>query len=293
MPAMKSSLTILCAFMALSLAPPAWSQPASGTVSTGVVRDPCASLPPMPASMSAYRAAIERAKASGQAPPAAPANLAEDYGAWQKTLLSADFANLCRYEAQNRSLGAPSRHRLVFMGDSITQAWAETRPSSFQGDRIGRGIGGQTTSQMLGRFRADVIALRPERVLILAGTNDIAGNTGPTSLERIEANLQSMVDLATANGIKVGIATVLPADRYAWRPGINPVPSILALNAWIRQYANSHHLLLIDYFDALNNGRSALSPEDSKDGVHPTAAGYAKMERVLSKALGTSDVRPR
>jgi lysophospholipase L1-like esterase len=197
----------------------------------------------------------------------------------------ADFFGLCRYRAANRSLPAPSSARIVFMGDSITQGWKDSRPEFFRGDRVDRGISSQTTSQMLGRFSADVIALHPAAVHILAGTNDIAGNGGPTTLENIENNIRSMVELAQAHRIKVILGTVLPAVRYNWRPEIDPVPSIGALNAWIRSYSKSHGIILVDYYSALDDGRHGLAPSDSGDGVHPTPAGFAKMEAALTAKL--------
>ena len=171
------------------------------------------------------------------------------------------------------------------MGDSITEGWKESRPAFFGGDRIDRGISGQTTSQMLGRFYADVIALHPVVVHILAGTNDIAGNSGPTSLDAIENNLTSMIDLARAHGIRVILGTVLPAARFSWRPDIDPVASIRALNAWIRAYARARGIVVVDYYTLLDDGRHGLAPIDSADGVHPSAAGYAKMEVALTAKL--------
>jgi lysophospholipase L1-like esterase len=198
---------------------------------------------------------------------------------------SADFFNLCRYRAANLSLPRASSSRIVFMGDSITEGWKESRPAFFRGDRVDRGISGQTTSQMLGRFYADVIALRPAVVHILAGTNDIAGNGGPTTLDGIENNIRSMVELAQAHRIKVVLGTVLPAARFGWRPDIDPVPSIQALNAWIRRYARSRGIAVVDYYALLDDGHHALAAGDSGDGVHPTPAGYAKMEAALSARL--------
>jgi lysophospholipase L1-like esterase len=222
--------------------------------------------------------------AAQSAPLAVNAGITDDpCGQIQRDL--ADFFNLCRYHAANQSLPKPSSTRIIFMGDSITEGWKESRPEFFRGDRIDRGISGQTTSQMLGRFYADVIALHPAVVHILAGTNDIAGNGGPTSLDAIENNIRSMVELAQAHRIKVLLGTVLPAARYSWRPNIDPVPSILALNVWIRSYARSRGVTLVDYYALLDDGQHALARSDSKDGVHPTPAGYAKMEAALDARL--------
>jgi acyl-CoA thioesterase-1 len=204
---------------------------------------------------------------------------------------STDFFNLCRYRAANQSLPTHSSTRIVFMGDSITEGWKESRPEFFRGDRVDRGISGQTTSQMLGRFYADVIALHPAVVHILAGTNDIAGNGGPTTLDGIENNIRSMVELAQAHRIKVVLGTVLPAARYDWRPEIDPVPSIRALNVWIRSYAQSRGITLVDYYALLDDGHHGLALSDSGDGVHPTPAGYAKMEAALSAKLARGQKR--
>ena len=198
---------------------------------------------------------------------------------------SADFFDLCRYRAANQALAKPSPARIVFMGDSITQGWKESRPEFFRGDRVDRGISGQTTSQMLGRFYADVIALHPAAVHILAGTNDIAGNGGPTTLENVENNIRTMVELARVHRIRVILGTILPVARYSWRPEIEPVPSIGALNSWIRSYSKSHGIILVDYYAALDDGRHGLAPSDSGDGVHPSPAGYVKMEAALTTQL--------
>jgi acyl-CoA thioesterase-1 len=171
------------------------------------------------------------------------------------------------------------------MGDSITEGWKESRPEFFRGDRIDRGISGQTTSQMLGRFYADVIALRPAVVHILAGTNDIAGNGGATTLKDIENNIRSMVELAQAHRIRVILGTVLPAARYPWRSEIDPVSPVAALNMWIRSYAKLQGIRLVDYYSALDDGHHGLAPGDSGDGVHPSPAGYAKMEAALTAKL--------
>jgi lysophospholipase L1-like esterase len=214
-------------------------------------------------------------------PPAAKVGIT-DNPCGQDRDESADFVNLCRYRAANRALPKASSARIVFIGDSITQGWEESRPEFFRGDRVNRGISGQTTAQMLGRFYSDVIALHPAVVHILAGTNDIAGNGGPTTLEAIENNLRSMVELAQAHRIKVVIGTVAPAARFGWRPEIDPVSSIRDLNIWIRGYARSRGAILVDYYAVLDDGHHALSAGDSGDGVHPSPAGYAKMEAALS-----------
>ena len=203
-----------------------------------------------------------------------------------------DWANLAKYRDANAALGAPAPgvKRVVFMGNSITEGWAPLFPSMFPGKPyVGRGISGQTTPQMLVRFRQDVIALEPAVVVILAGTNDIAGNTGPSTLEMIEDNLASMAELAKANGIRVVLSSVLPVFDYPWKRGLEPAPKIVALNAWIRQYAASHGAVYLDLHSAMADERQGLKGELSGDGVHPNEAGYRVMapltERAIAEAL--------
>jgi lysophospholipase L1-like esterase len=202
--------------------------------------------------------------------------------------LRTDWANLQRYRAANAELGPPAagENRVVFYGNSITDAWAKSFPTMFPGKPyVGRGIGGQTTPQMLVRFRQDVVALRPKVVVILAGTNDIAGNTGPSSLEMIEDNLASMTEIAKANGIRVVLSSVLPVYDYPWRPGLQPAPKIVALNEWMKRYAASAGATYLDYHGAMKDARDGLPPELAADGVHPTEAGYRIMARLAERAI--------
>lgn len=251
----------------------------------GVVADPCASLPPMPEVVADYLARARVALAAGEPlPPRSEEGMAI-YTKWQQDLLLADFAGLCRYAAANRDLPPATPGRVVFMGDSITELWLNKQPDFFTGDRIDRGISGQTTTQMLARFRADVIDLKPRVVHIMAGTNDIAGNIGATSLDRIEANIRTMVDLAEAHGIAVVIGSLLPARQFDWRPEIAPVESIAALNARLRALAAERKLVFADYHAALDDGNGGLAKDHADDGVHPTAAGYAVMRPIAERAL--------
>lgn len=264
----------------------ALGQAIAPTTRNGLTDDPCVALPAQPAEVSAFIKDSALARAQGRPLPIATAEGTALYMEWRNKVLLADFGDLCRYRAENKTLSTPTSGRIVFMGDSITEAWREARPDFFSGDRIDRGVSGQTTTQMLVRFYSDVIALRPSVVHILAGTNDIAQNAGPTSLQAVEHNIESMVELAQRHHIRVVIGTVLPAARYSWRPDIDPIPSIAALNTWIRSYAKQQRIGLVDYFAALNDGHSGLSPADSGDGVHPTSSGYAKMEITLADQLG-------
>jgi len=206
--------------------------------------------------------------------------------------LRTDWAYLERYRADNAALGPPrpGEQRVVFMGNSITEGWAKYFAAMFPGKPyVGRGISGQTTPQMLVRFRQDVIALKPAVVVILGGTNDIAGNTGPSTLEMIEDNLASMAELARANGIAVVLSSVLPVYDYPWKPGLEPAPKIVALNAWMKHYASTHGAVYLDYHSAMADERQGMKAELASDGVHPTEAGYRVMaplaERAIAEAL--------
>ena len=150
---------------------------------------------------------------------------------------------------------------------------------------VGRGIGGQTTPQMLVRFRQDVVALAPRVVVILAGTNDIAGNTGPSTLEMIEDNIASMTEIAKANGIKVVLVSVLPAFDYRWKPGLDPAPKIVALNAWIKQFATKTGAVYLDLHTPMADERQGMKAALSGDGVHPNPAGYALMSPITERAI--------
>ncbi|MCE7992479.1 MAG: acylhydrolase [Roseivirga sp.] len=199
-----------------------------------------------------------------------------------------DWANLNRYKTDNAQLNAPkaSEPRAVFMGNSITEAWVSISPDFFKSNPyIGRGISGQTTPQMLVRFRADVIDLQPKVVVILAGTNDIAGNTGPMTLEMIFGNLKSMAELARANGIKVVLSSVLPVFDYPWKPGLKPAQKIVRLNVMIKDYANEQGMIYLDYFSPMADSRDGLKKSLGDDGVHPNKTGYDIMEPLAKKAI--------
>lgn len=195
-----------------------------------------------------------------------------------------DWAQFGRYAEANKSVETPTR--VVFMGNSITDGWWNTDSLFFKNNRyIGRGIGGQTTAQMLVRFRADVIDLQPKAVVILAGTNDIAQNNGYIAPENILGNIISMAELAKANNIDVVLCSILPAYEYGWRKGLEPADKIIALNKMIKEYADRHNLTYVDYHSALKDARNGLPEKYSKDGVHPTMEGYKIMERLISEAL--------
>ncbi len=202
--------------------------------------------------------------------------------------MQSDWPNLERYSKANAALAAPSpsENRVVFYGDSITDAWIDVAPAFFPGKPyLDRGISGQTTPQMLVRFRQDVVDLKPKVVVILAGTNDIAGNTGPSTPEMIQANLKSMVEIARANGIRPVLASILPASDYPWKPGLDPGPKIAALNQWLGKYAQENRIVYLDYYSAMVNDKLGLPARLSEDGVHPNEAGYAVMGPLAEKAI--------
>jgi len=203
-----------------------------------------------------------------------------------------DWSQRCRYSRENSKLPPPSRGRVVFIGDSITEAWKVADPHLFVNDILDRGIAGQTSEQMLVRFRGDVIDLKPRIVHIMAGTNDIAGNAGPTSLPDIQGNIKSMVEQAQLHNIKVVLASVPPAARFPWRAEIKPVATIATLNRWLREYAECAHILFVDYYEALNDGSGGLNRSFSEDGVHLNTAGYAAMTPLARAALAQAMSAP-
>ncbi len=209
-----------------------------------------------------------------------------------------DFAGLNHYRADNEALSppAPGTQRVVFLGDSITDFWGRGHDhgSFFPGKPyVNRGISGQTTPQMLLRFQADVVRLHPAAVVILAGINDIAENTGPITDEAIEDNFRSMVAIAKFNHIRVILASTLPADHFPWRPSITPTDRVRTLNAWLADYANSQHLVFLNYYPALANPEGGMRPELATDkAVHPNDAGYALMQPLAEQAIAKSLATP-
>jgi len=199
-----------------------------------------------------------------------------------------DWPNLGKYANANAELKASARNekRVVFLGNSITEGWITKHPEFFANNSyINRGISGQTTPQMLVRFRADVVKLHPKVVVILGGTNDIAGNTGPSTIEMIEDNLASMTEIALANNIKVVLCSVLPVYDYPWKKGLQPAEKIIALNTWIKDYCARKRIIYADYFSAMVDERHGLKAALTYDGVHPNPEGYQIMEPLVQKAI--------
>jgi lysophospholipase L1-like esterase len=206
-----------------------------------------------------------------------------------------DWPDLARYRADNEALPAvkSGEKRVVFFGDSITDAWGRSPTTGvFFPDKpyVNRGISGQTTPQMLVRFQQDVVHLHPAAVVILAGTNDIAGNTGPSTNQMIEDNFTSMAEIAKERGIKVVLASITPAYAYPWKPSVQPVERIRELNQWLKSFCSRNGYVYLDYYSSMADAKGAMLPGLSSDGVHPTAQGYAIMaplaERAIAQALG-------
>ena len=202
---------------------------------------------------------------------------------------SLDWPNLSRYQDENRSVGIPEKgkQRVVFMGDSITEEWSNLYADYFDTEGyINRGIGGQTTPQMLIRFKPDVIDLEPDIVVILAGTNDIAGNTGPSNVKMITDNIFSMTELARAHQIKVVLSSILPVFEYEWAKEIKDVPATIdSVNDELKKYVNDHGLVYLDYFSSMVDERKGLNKDYTYDGVHPNQDGYILMSSLAQKVL--------
>lgn len=265
------------------------AQEVSSAPAVGMIDNPCPVMPPKPQPVIDLEEAMIR-----PGPVNLPAIMAltqkpdyQAYAAAKTAREAADWAGLCVYREDNAALAAGGvRPDVVMMGDSITENWARADEALFAEKRIvGRGVGGQASAQMLVRFRADVIALRPRVVHILAGTNDVAGNGGLTSPDAYRNTIMSMVDLARANGIQVVLGALLPAERFFWRPGLKPADQIVALNDWLRTYAAEQGVAFVDYHAALTNERGGLPGALSVDGTHPNRDAYAIMDRLLLAAV--------
>ena len=202
---------------------------------------------------------------------------------------NSDWANLGYYEKRNRELGLPDENekRIVFMGDSITEEWGNLYPEFFSGNYyINRGIGGQTTPQMLIRFKPDAIDLKPYAIIILAGTNDIAGNTGPSTVRMITDNIFSMAELAIAYEIKVVLASILPVYQYPWVDDVLDPPSAIdSINSKIKEYVENKGLLYLDYYSSMVDDRKGLKLDFTGDGVHPNEAGYRVMSAIAGEII--------
>lgn len=205
--------------------------------------------------------------------------------------MNEDWPYLNKYRQENTKLlfPEPDENRIVFMGDSITEFWSSVQPDFFLGKNyINRGISGQTTPQILLRFRADVINLKPKLVVLLAGGNDIAGNTGPSTLEMIQNNIFSMIELAQLHHIKPILCSVLPANHFYWKPKEKPADTIIALNKTLRHYAETNSILFVDYYSQMVNEDKGLKVGYTDDGVHPNQKGYEIMAPLIEKTIELS-----
>ncbi len=202
-------------------------------------------------------------------------------------VLKNDWGWECRYQEADKQLAAPPR--VVFIGDSITENWVPLAPALFAGGAVGRGIGGQTSPQILVRFYQDVVRLRPRVVHIMIGTNDLAGNTGPNSPEMYQNHVMAMVDIAKANGIGIVLGSILPAAKFPWKPALAPAKQVMMLNAWLRDLARAKGAVYADYHGALANAEGGLNPDIAPDGIHPNAKGYSLMEPITRAAIAEAE----
>lgn len=246
------------------------------------------------AGLAAPAAAATQAETANPFPPpgmmehACPTSR-EGLNAQDERVVRNDWAWQCRYRAENAAIDPAHPPRAVFMGDSITEGWIAADPAFFAQGYADRGISGQTSPQMLVRFWQDVIALHPRVVHIMAGTNDIAGNTGPTTPEAYQNAIRAMVTLAKANRIVVILGAIPPSVRFGWAPEQRPGPWIARLNAWLRDYARAEGLVFADYHTALAGPGGELPPHLGPDGVHPSVAGYAAMRPVAEEAIAAAE----
>ena len=238
----------------------------------GVVADPCTGVPLNPT--AAHKATSDW------------------YGAWMKEWLASDWGQRCRYQAENAALPKATAQRVVFLGDSITEGWKVALSNAFDAQHLDRGISGQTTEQMIVRFKADVLHNHPAVVHIMGGTNDVAGNRGPTTVKQIEDNLATMADTARAAHISVILASIPPAAGFGWSPEIHDVAAtIRTVNAWLRDYARREHFVYVDYHSALSDEHGGLPLKYSEDGVHPNVAGYQVMQPLADAAIKAAMAR--
>ncbi len=254
---------------------------------------------------AAYSQAPATAPTAAEQKSSEPIPGLEQLNAYQKSQLVrtfTDWAFLAKYRDADQEIPPPAvaETRVVFMGDSIIEGWGQkgTATSPDRGEffpgkpYINRGISGQTTPQMLVRFRQDVIDLKPKVVVLLAGTNDLAENTGKLTLAEIGGNIASMSELARANGIRVVLCSVLPASEFRWHPGLEPAPKIRALNVWIKDYAAKSGFIYVDYYSSMSNSEGGLKTELSPDGVHPNKAGYEIMAPLAEAGIAEALKKP-
>ena len=252
----------------------------------GIVAQPCNAQPPM---SPHFRELLERFFTPGKLDAAFFKSLTEDPEmqsrmAAQREQAALDWANLCRYRADNQAVKAAPRPAVVYLGDSITENWQLADPDMFSASVLDRGISGQTSPQMLLRFYQDVVSLHPQVLHLMAGTNDIAGNTGPTAPGDYEHNISAMLDIAAAHQIRVVLAAIPPCRDLPWS-GIDPRAHIERLNAWLAGEAQRRHLVFVNYGSVLAVAEGGMNEAYSNDGVHPNRAGYARMRPLAQAAV--------
>jgi lysophospholipase L1-like esterase len=247
---------------------------------TAMTSDPCANAAGPSAADKAFAEALVTPGAPFSLPKTTPEELAR-----RRAQAEADWPNLCRYHAANVALHEPVK--VVFMGDSLSELWGVADPDLFTHGVVDRGISGQTSAQMLVRFYADVIALHPKAVHLLAGANDIAGNTGPTSAEALKNNIRAMTELARAHHIRVILGAIPPIERFWWAPDLRPAGQIAAIDDWLRAYAKAEGFTFVDYATALAGPEYGLQAGVSNDHDHPNRKGYAIMTRLVRQTLST------
>jgi lysophospholipase L1-like esterase len=281
------ALTALLTFLpTLSGAEESSAAPAAAGASSALVSNPCVALPPMPPALSdGVEHLIERGGSASDLQSSIALPDVQEYLKAAQEEARTDWPNLCRYRAANAALSQPTR--VVFMGDSITEFWERADTELFSHGVIGRGIAGQTSPQMLLRFFQDVIELHPRMVHIMAGTNDLAGNTGPSTAQDLENNIVAMVELAHAHRIRVLLASIPPANAFPWKPGPRVTADIVAVNTWLRSYAKTSGSEYVDYYAVLVDPPGGFLKALSNDGMHPNRDGYMKMRALALKAMGS------
>jgi lysophospholipase L1-like esterase len=279
---------VALAFVGLGIHAACGAEPAASEVApqaaTAMVQDPC----PAPLAVPQAIASLGDSALKPGKPDPGFAELLKNpevqaYVKTQQERALRDWPNLCRYRAANALLTHPPR--VVFMGDSITENWVRGDPTLFNQDVIGRGISGQTSPQMLVRFFQDVVDLKPRIVHIMAGTNDVAGNTGPTTEQDFESNIMAMAEIARAHHIRVVLAAIPPASAFPWKPALKPAQTIARLNEWLRTYALQNGFRFVDYYSVLADAQGGFIAALSNDGVHPNQDGYAVMRKLALPSI--------
>lgn len=258
---------------------------AQGNVPVGIVDQPC---PPPLLVPVVLETALNAAFDPQSKPPGAEVSGSPEVIQWRQAnaeRAKTDWANLCRYRAENNALARQKPPHIIFIGDSITESWIAADPDFFASGMVNRGIRGQTSQQILARFYQDVVALNPRYVHILAGTNDVAGNLGPSRSQDVVNNIAAMIDIAKANRIRVILGAILPAADFGWRPGLQPAAKIAALNVELRKLARQRDVRFVDYYKAMAALDGGMLPGVSSDGVHPNRRGYEIMESSLRPAI--------